>query len=96
MKKLVTAFALTIMASASYADYSEGDKVCVSIWEKPGHYCGIVDRVTSESYKIEITDYDSNGYGLRPHDDCTGGKHIGGGMGAKVGDMVWAKKWCVD
>ena len=98
MKKILLTLLLLSVSSVSIA-YEEGDNICINKWDNGKGYCGIVERVTSRKYKIEITS-ETCGYGGCAPTACSGGKLVGiavfGGYGLREGDSVWAEKWCAN
>lgn len=83
---------LLLTSTAFAADKSEGDNTCIYSWGDQHGFCGSIEKVTSEKYKIEIKSINCGAFGCR-QSECSGGQHVGY-MGISVGATVWVPKWC--
>jgi formylglycine-generating enzyme required for sulfatase activity len=89
--------------------HSVGDRICIDVWDNGGSFCGIIELITPERYKVQLTTvyggeckmllvgtYECEG--LSPT-SCSGDRRIRA-KGYKqqgeagVGDYVWIPKYC--
>lgn len=74
--------------------FREGNRVCVTTG-----FCGIIDSVSGDNLKVQITDIDCGWFGVCRKDECSGDIRVSIGKqngGAGKGDYVWTHKSCVD
>jgi len=81
-------------AGARTSGRSVGDTVCVRPWNGDG-YCGIVQSVNKNSYRIRVTQIIGCKGGCVPKPECSAGKPVGGRDGITVGDEVNTVSWCL-
>ncbi|HUM04810.1 MAG TPA: ankyrin repeat domain-containing protein [Terriglobales bacterium] len=86
--------ALLRNAGARSSGRSVGDKVCVRPWNGDG-YCGIVQSVNRNSYRIRVTQIIGCKSGCGPKPECSAGRQVGGPVGIAVGDEVNTVSWCL-
>jgi hypothetical protein len=86
--------ALLRQAGAKTSGKSVGDKVCVRPWGENG-YCGTVDEVNKNDFRIHITDLVGCKNGCGAKAECSAGRPVGGVDGLQAGDVITTKSWCL-
>lgn len=89
--------------------HSVGDKICIDVWGDEGEFCGIIEEITPERYKVQITTvyagrcpiflFPRNECEILGATSCSGDRRIRlrgyKQQGeAGVGDYVWIPKYC--
>lgn len=86
--------AILLKAGARSSGSSVGDKVCVRPWSGDG-YCGMVESVNKNDYRIHVTEIIGCKEGCTPKQECSPGRAVGGPYGIEPGDEVKTVSWCL-
>lgn len=82
---------------------SVGDKLCIDVWDDDGEFCGIIEVVAEERYKVQITSvYNKSCFlcsDFLSAKSCSGDRTIRvrgykGQDEVGVGNYVWIPKYC--